>query len=306
MKDGTPGIDRILLIKHHRQPSGHILRTAADLARRFKARLTFADVLEGGDQIAAIFQSVRLHEMESLLSPHLDGVEADYRLIDGDLATATDGVADEFDLVLLADSPRPSEARGHEIRRLLRQSSVPVWLDGGGARTPRRILAAVDVSTRDPLKRSLNLPILERALLIASVYEAELDILSAWTPSSPTLALAHRLAGASDHSSRREGEVRRRLEDLVEQTLRLCPPLKHEPRLLVTGGFPVDSIALTTEAYESDLLIVGCVGREGIAAWLVGDTAEKLSRRLDCSILAVKPGPDVLEEGASQAENRAA
>jgi nucleotide-binding universal stress UspA family protein len=306
MKNDAPGIDKMLLIRHHRRPSSKILGAAVDLARRCGARLTFADVLEGGDQIDELFQRERLRELESWLSPHLEGLDVDYQLMNGDLAAATSKVQGQFDLVFLVENERASEASRHEVRRVLRRSSLPVWIDSGAGRAPRRILAAVDVMTRDPVKRGLNLPILERALLLASVYRAELDILSVWMPPASTLALAHRLAGTSDRLVRRGGKARQRLEELVEQARRLAPALEQEPRLLIAGGIPAEMIAQTTDATRTDLLIAGCVGRDGLAAWLVGDTAEKLSRRLDCSILAVKPTPDVLVEGASVGDRQAA
>lgn len=306
MKNDAPSIARILLIKHHRRPSSQILRNAVDLARRCGARLTFADVLEGGDQIDGIFQRARLHELKASLAPHLNGIDVDYQLMTGDLSAVTGKITGRFDLVLLAENERDSEASAHEVKRLLRRSSLPVWVDSGAGHAPRRILAAVDVVTRDRVKRRLNLSILERALLLASVYGAELDILSVWTPPTASLVLAHRLAENSDRFIRRGGEIRQRLEVTVEEALRLGPPLKQEPRILIAQGLPTDLIAQTAEASGTDLLIAGCIGRDGLAAWLVGDTAVRLYRRLDCSILAVKPTPEELAEGTSEDQRRAA
>lgn len=306
MTQAAPGIDNILLLKNHRLPARQTLRTAIDLARRCSAQLTFADALQDRDQTPDLFQKARLHELESLLSPHLDGMAADYRLVDGDLAAATAKITDEFDLVFLADDSQASGASDHDVKRLLRRSSLPVWLDSGVGHTPRRILAAVDTSTQDPLKRRLNEPILARALLLASVYNAELDILNVWTPPMAPLAFAHRVAGSSEHLISQDSEGRRRLEQAVGQALELSLPLEREPRILITEGLPAEAIALTTEAHRTDLLVAGCVGRDGLAAWLVGDTAEKLSRRLDCSILAIKATSDPFVRSNSVGRGRAA
>jgi nucleotide-binding universal stress UspA family protein len=46
--------------------------------------------------------------------------------------------------------------------------------------------------------------------------------------------------------------------------------------------------ALATEK-EVELIIMGTVSRTGIAGLLIGNTAEKVLRQVDCSVLTVKP-----------------
>lgn len=43
------------------------------------------------------------------------------------------------------------------------------------------------------------------------------------------------------------------------------------------------------QAKEVDLIVMGTVSRAGIAGLLIGNTAEKVLRRVDCSMLTVKP-----------------
>ena len=38
-----------------------------------------------------------------------------------------------------------------------------------------------------------------------------------------------------------------------------------------------------------DLVVMGTVARSGIAGMLIGNTAERVLRKLPCSVLAVKP-----------------
>ena len=40
---------------------------------------------------------------------------------------------------------------------------------------------------------------------------------------------------------------------------------------------------------EVDLLVMGSVGRAGLAGVVVGNTAEKILRQVACSILVIKP-----------------
>lgn len=54
-------------------------------------------------------------------------------------------------------------------------------------------------------------------------------------------------------------------------------------------GEPEDVIPEFVVAHGIDLVIMGTVARSGIAGLLVGNTAERVLRKLPCSVLAVKP-----------------
>jgi nucleotide-binding universal stress UspA family protein len=40
---------------------------------------------------------------------------------------------------------------------------------------------------------------------------------------------------------------------------------------------------------QIDLIVMGTVGRSGISGLFIGNTAEKVLQKVDCSVLAVKP-----------------
>ena len=296
----------ILLLKHHRHPSERLLGLVADLVRRSRARLTFAHTLEGGDQLAELSQHERLRELEDLMAPHADGLAVDYRLMTGDLAAAAESAAAEFDLIVPAEGRPRAEAARRELVRLLRRSPLPVWVDGGAGTTPRGILAAVDVQTRNPLKRSLNLPILRRAIRLAELFDAQLNVLTVRNPPATSELLARRLAG--ERSSPMPG--RRQARDLLRALLAEARgdggETAREPRLMVAQGDPDRLIRQAAESDSVDLLVAGSLGRTGLAAWLVGDTTERLSRDLTCSILAVKPTQQQLNEAVAAGRSRAA
>lgn len=41
--------------------------------------------------------------------------------------------------------------------------------------------------------------------------------------------------------------------------------------------------------HQIDLVMMGTVGRTGIPGFLMGNTAEMILNRIDCSVLAIKP-----------------
>jgi nucleotide-binding universal stress UspA family protein len=54
-------------------------------------------------------------------------------------------------------------------------------------------------------------------------------------------------------------------------------------------GAPEDVIPEFIVSHNIDLTVIGTVGRSGIAGLLIGNTAERILRKLPCSVLAVKP-----------------
>ena len=52
---------------------------------------------------------------------------------------------------------------------------------------------------------------------------------------------------------------------------------------------PSRAIREGVEKLEADLLVMGTVSRTGVAGLLVGNTAERLLDRVECSLLTIKP-----------------
>jgi universal stress protein E len=62
-----------------------------------------------------------------------------------------------------------------------------------------------------------------------------------------------------------------------------------EPKFWLAQGDPDEEIIKAVEQLEADVLVMGTVGREGVQGLLIGNTAEKVLRLVQCSVLAVKP-----------------
>jgi universal stress protein E len=43
------------------------------------------------------------------------------------------------------------------------------------------------------------------------------------------------------------------------------------------------------ERKRADLIVMGTLSRSGVRGFLMGNTAEKILQKVDCSVLAVKP-----------------
>jgi nucleotide-binding universal stress UspA family protein len=59
-------------------------------------------------------------------------------------------------------------------------------------------------------------------------------------------------------------------------------------------GEPTKVIPELARRKHIDLLIMGTLSRTGIGRWLIGNTAEKILQRVECSVLVAKPDAHVL------------
>jgi nucleotide-binding universal stress UspA family protein len=65
------------------------------------------------------------------------------------------------------------------------------------------------------------------------------------------------------------------------------------------GGDPKTVIPRVVGERQVDLIVMGTVTRTGIAGFLIGTTAEDVLRKVDCSVLTVKPDKFVTPVAAS-------
>lgn len=58
---------------------------------------------------------------------------------------------------------------------------------------------------------------------------------------------------------------------------------------IIKEGLPEDVIPHVAKEKDAELVVIGTVGRTGLSAALVGNTAEHVIDSLDCDVLALKP-----------------
>ena len=180
-------------------------------------------------------------------------------------------------------------------QHLLRKCPVPVWLRiPGKPRATRAVLAAVDVDTEaaaEPeTQEALNYVILQTALAIAAFEEASLEVLHVW--DAPGEALITRWATAKDDVVRYRDSVEsahnRALHALVDAVTRNAPA--HPPVVpRLVRGIARDVIPEHAEHSKAGVLVMGTLARTGVPGLLIGNTAEDVLHRVDCSVITVKP-----------------
>jgi nucleotide-binding universal stress UspA family protein len=168
---------------------------------------------------------------------------------------------------------------GSTAENVVRSSEVPVWAVPPDADPVdiRHVLAPIDLSqaSRDNL---------QEAARWAEVFDAELTVLHSLSPPASGLnpGEVEVPSGDLDHY-RYEG--RQRLKAFVTETL----GEGHGVHLTLTMRSPSSAIMETADEVEADLVVMATHGRRGLTRLLMGSTVTKVLRRMDRSLLTVRP-----------------
>ncbi|TJY64744.1 hypothetical protein E4T66_00400 [Sinimarinibacterium sp. CAU 1509] len=165
--------------------------------------------------------------------------------------------------------------------QLLRACPAPVLIVPQRAwRSRGAVLAAVDLGTRLPAKRVLNLAIVEAAAKLARNTGTELHLAYA-VPQSPVL----RDLGVSD---------RRRLVEVAQQRAdKFITDLQargiDDISAHVKAGTPYKVLVSLAAQINARTLVIGCVGRKALSGRIIGNTAERTLGLAKTELLVLKP-----------------
>lgn len=286
------------------------LDTAVKVARRYGAKLTIAHVVpDAATSLAMVdYGSVAAwvptaDDVTRLQQELRDGADQQLRKLvagveDGTVAIETDvliGIPYDsitqavkrkrFDLVVVGTRGMSAIKRvfvGSTATRLARICPAPVWIARNESPDKARsILAAVDFS---PVSER----IVSMSAALASALNAELHVLHVYDTEdlhgAPTISDETR-AELRFYRRRVRREAFGRLEQLVESAAS-----DHRTATLhVAQGAAYKVINSAARRLNTGLVVLGSVGRGGISALLIGNTAEKILHTLDRSLLVVKP-----------------
>lgn len=282
------------------------LHRAAALAETNRARLTAVQVIRdmpehwrqmnlGGAPLD--LQELAVKEYQSRLKEFVaplrqDGVRASTKVLVGSpsLEIIREVIGNKRDLVMMtAEGKGGLKERlfGSISLHLMRKCPCPVWVIKP-TRTKRfpQILAAVDPDPEDTTNNSLNATILQLASSLAAHDEAELHVIHAWT--LPYEGLMRGRGGFPESAIRscalnEELRHRRALDSLLARYADGAARVH-----LIEGDADV-VIPEFAKTQNVDLLVMGTVCRIGIPGFFIGNTAEKILDKVDCSVLTVKP-----------------
>jgi universal stress protein E len=168
---------------------------------------------------------------------------------------------------------------------LLRECPVPVHLVSTAEQPlPRKVVAAVDLSSPETQIAGINEQIIRAANGLALQCDAELHLLHVYDLSP--IILWDGAAGAAAWSADFVEELRNALLTaftVLADSYGVPPERRHFVR-----GSPLKAIAGFAVRNQTDVLVMGTQHRHGLST-LIGSTAEYILYQAPCNILAIKP-----------------
>lgn len=283
----------ILLVYDDRESRESTLARAIDLAKLNQARLTVIQVINQLPRdYRMLITSLPPHEVmeiavkehtqliEKHIEHHLEAIKIQTQVVVGRefIEIIKEVLRNNHDLVIKTARGMGGTVDmlfGSTAMHLMRKCPCPVWLikpDQG----PRflRVMAAVDVAPPEVEENNLNSKIIELATSLTRMEKSELHIVYAWEKP--------------DTNVWTKNKPIKWLNDFLEQyDLQHLQHLQHHEHVL--QGLADEVIPEFAEQHLIDLIVMGTVGRVGIPGFFIGNTAEKILHKIDCSVLTVKP-----------------
>ena len=289
---------------------------AAVLAEENAARLKVIEVIEEvepdiGAPVPVLSTEV-LHntlieesreQMEELVAPRRRKIDIDIEVFTGTpfLEIIRAVLRNRHDLVIKAADKGGLVTRvfGSTDMHLLRKCPCPVWLHKHGHDKPyHRILAAMDFDEFSGTEResTLNRDIIDLAASLAQREHSELYVGHAWYTRSAELLKTRASGLTEDEINEYEEETltcnERRLNELMTRAETWAGKdvwREVKPQTRLVKGRARRAIPQLAEELQVELIVMGTIRHAGIAGILIGNTAETILNRIDCSVLAIKP-----------------
>jgi nucleotide-binding universal stress UspA family protein len=183
---------------------------------------------------------------------------------------------------------------------LLRKCPCPVWVlkpstSGDGTSPPlvkpgfARILAAVDPDSSDVVRDGVSRNVMELAVSLTLLEKGELLVVNAWEFDESKMSQGWQAlvpeAQLRDWGEQTRAAHEQRFQELLSRFD--LDKVRHQVHLVKgQAGSVIPQLAVENQI---DLIIMGTVARTGIDGYLMGNTAETVLQRVDCSVLTVKP-----------------
>jgi nucleotide-binding universal stress UspA family protein len=280
------------------------LQHARRIALVHGARITVADVMarppvyrrallsrEWEGKAAEIVRAQKTAGLEQVAARlRRGGVDSRIRLLEGPPVKmlVREVVQAGHDLLAVAASgPGVIRSAGTTAERLVRECPCPTLLARPSRRRRHRVLVALDPQPSSRSTARLNALLLETALALTKLEQADLHVLHAWELSDQRYRHRQGLTAAE-----RERLVVKARETAHEALQRAIAPYRRHlsaRHIHLERGAPSKVIPAVAVRHGIELLVIGTVARSGLARHLIGNTAELLLAGLPCSMLVIKP-----------------
>ncbi|MBU1309528.1 MAG: universal stress protein UspE, partial [Gammaproteobacteria bacterium] len=167
---------------------------------------------------------------------------------------------------------------------ILRKCPCPVllvkdhdWPQGGN------IIAAVNAGSQQQQHQSLNQRVITQAQKMAAMLQASPHLVNAFPGTPVNIAIEIPEFNPQEYNSTMKAHHTDAVTALAKQ---------HDidtAQCHVLEGMPEDVIPQLAQQLDAEMVVIGTIGRTGLSAAIIGNTAEHVIDRLDCDVLAMKP-----------------
>ncbi|MCH2037824.1 MAG: universal stress protein [Rickettsiales bacterium] len=296
----------ILYVSHGTSDETEGLKQALSLARNNDAKLS---VLVISPEFPKEFPEYLKKYEESLLEGVQASIKASKEAVkidDNAVSIHTELLSDKtpaikiiqyvlrqgIDLVIKEAEPKNKEKGFKALDMdLLRKCPAPVWLCRpiSQSRQDIQVAVAIDPENREQDSEELSKRMLEVSRTLADSCSGELHIVSCWDYIFEEYLLGNAWIKSSDadiaeavDSAQREHESA--LDSIIKASGISGDQVIHQLR-----GKADEQIPLFVEQKKIDILVMGTLARTGIPGFMIGNTAENVVQKLECSLMALKP-----------------
>lgn len=167
---------------------------------------------------------------------------------------------------------------------ILRKCPCPVLLVKEHAWPAQgNIVAAINAGSEQEHHKSLNERVINKAQQMAKLLDAKVHLVNAFPGTPVNIAIEIPEFNPQEYNTTMQRHHKEAVSTLAEQ-FRIPNEQCH-----VLEGMPEDVIPKLARKLDAEMVIIGTIGRTGLSAAIIGNTAEHVIDRLDCDVLALKP-----------------
>jgi len=145
------------------------------------------------------------------------------------------------------------------------------------------LLTALNIGSDDKEHIALNNKLTEEAINFSSLIKANVHLVNSYPGTPVNIAIEIPEFNACEYNDTMLKHHQTAMHDHAE-SFNVPQENTH-----VKEGLPEDVIQSISEKIDAELVVLGTIGRTGISAALIGNTAEHVIDRLNCDVLAIKP-----------------
>jgi nucleotide-binding universal stress UspA family protein len=171
---------------------------------------------------------------------------------------------------------------------LLRKCPCPIWIIKPTQRKPfGKILIAVDPDPSNPERLNLHADLVKLGTSLAKHENGKVEVVHAWSLYGEATLRGPRFKMADieiNAMADNEKATRQKWLDAL-----VAPYLNGSVKVTLIKGRPEAALTEIIVKKKPDIVVMGTVARTGLPGLLIGNTAEHVLGRINCSTLTVKP-----------------